>query len=64
LVARVSHPVKYASRCTQNRSQLRQKSCLSFAPAKIARRICCNIAQEDARIAWAVHAAFISLNVD
>jgi hypothetical protein len=64
LVARASPPVKCASHCTQNRSQLRQKSCISFAPAKFSRRFCRNIAQEQARIDWAVHAAFISLNTD
>jgi len=50
LVARASPPVKYASRCTQNRSQLRQESCISFAPAKFSRRFCRNIAQDRARI--------------
>jgi hypothetical protein len=64
LVARASHPVKCASRCTRDHSQLREESGVSFALAKSHRRFCRNITQARTRIPWAVHAAFISLNVD
>jgi hypothetical protein len=64
LVARACYPVKCASRCTRDRSQMRQESRSSFALAKFSGRLCRNNAQDSTRIVWAVHAAFISLNAD
>jgi hypothetical protein len=64
LVARASHPVKCASRCTRDRSQMRQESRISFAPAKFFHRFCRNNAQRAALIVRTVHAAFMSLNAD
>jgi hypothetical protein len=48
----------------QDHSQMRQESFTSFAPAKSARRVCRDNAQNLLRNLCAVHAAFISLNVD
>jgi hypothetical protein len=64
LVARAPYPVKCASHCTQGRSQMRQKSRISFASAKSVRRLCRDNTQNLLRRVCAVHAAFISLNAD